>query len=567
MLDSQIFTPTIDIGLIPKVGQEFESSEAAHQFYNDYAKKLGFSTKINNSSKNSAGVVTWKAFSCSKEGKTNESYRKNSKDTVERSGERRRTDTRCMCEARNISRKQDGDGWVVTLFEDRHNHSLITPRKAHMLRSHRKVTTTKKALMQEYSEANIPTHTQIRLMQNDAGDPSAMGCLEKDIYNYGNALKAEIKGCDAQTMIHHFETEKERNDAYFYSYDIDSDETLTRCFWADSDSRNSYAVFGDAIVFDTTYNTNKYGLYLAPFVGVNNHRQTIVFGCGLISDQSTDSFVWLFKKFLEAMPYNAPPKVILTDQDAAISRAIIEKQMANTYTKTVFGVFQKEFAECARYTCHIIHKTDETMTFEVRRFDLGVSRERHRELTRNILTDQVSCSCRMFEFEGVPCRHMLCWMRVKQVMVLPEHYILHRWTKSAKNDPLYDPTIYTFTGKSLQSRRASLKQLVMEVVDAASLTEVRSTYFADLLKTAKAIISEMDTEGKPIPQRGSRMIMAQVDKIKDPVRAKNRGTGKRLKTAKERATSQRSRHCSGCGEIGHDLRTCQASTQRYVMRY
>ena len=73
------------------------------------------------------------------------------------------------------------------------------------------------------------------------------------------------------------------------------------CLWANSESKRSYAFFGDAMVFDTTYNTNKYSIF-ATFVGVNHYSQTIIFGCELLSDEMIESFVWLFSKFLEAMP-------------------------------------------------------------------------------------------------------------------------------------------------------------------------------------------------------------------------------------------------------------------------
>ncbi|XP_052185219.1 protein FAR-RED IMPAIRED RESPONSE 1-like [Diospyros lotus] len=129
-------------------------------------------------------------------------------------------------------------------------------------------------------------------------------------------------GHDAETLIEHFTFEREKNPNFFFDYDTDSDNRMLRCFWADSESRRSYAFFGDVVVFDTTYNTNRYSMIFALFVGVNHHGQTIIFGCRLLSDEMIESFVWLFSKFLEAMPNQATPVVIITDQDAAISKAI-----------------------------------------------------------------------------------------------------------------------------------------------------------------------------------------------------------------------------------------------------
>ncbi|XP_073137648.1 protein FAR1-RELATED SEQUENCE 5-like [Henckelia pumila] len=115
----------------------------------------------------------------------------------------------------------------------------------------------------------------------------------------------------------------ERNSTFFFDFEIDSDNRFRKCFWADPVSRSAYNVFGDVVVFDTTYNTNKYGMIFAPFVGFNHLHQTIIFGCGFLSDEKTESFVWLLNKFIEAMPKGAP-NVIITDQDPAMTKAIAQ---------------------------------------------------------------------------------------------------------------------------------------------------------------------------------------------------------------------------------------------------
>ncbi|XP_052197171.1 protein FAR1-RELATED SEQUENCE 5-like [Diospyros lotus] len=242
------------------------------------------------------GETIWKLFVFSKEGKTDETYQMSRKNAVPRVGERNRGHTRLGCNARlSVVKQQTGNSWVVSHFVEEHNHGLTTPSRVHLLRSHRKVSATKKALAQQFSEANIPTCQQVRLMEIESGGPSSMGCTEKDIRNHVSLLRQE---------------------------QMDSDNRMLRCFWADSELRRSYAFFGDVVVFDTTYNTNKYSMVFSPFVGVNHHGQTIIFGCELLSDETIESFVWLFSKFLEAMPNQAALVVIITDQDAAISKAI-----------------------------------------------------------------------------------------------------------------------------------------------------------------------------------------------------------------------------------------------------
>ena len=109
--------------------------------------------------------------------------------------------------------------------------------------------------------------------------------------------------------------------------------------------------FGDVVVFDTTYNTNKYLMIFAPFVGVNHHGQTIIFGCRLLSDEMTESFVWLFSKFLEAMLNHVTPTVIIIDQDAIISKAI---SMVLPFTLHRFCLWRilNKFSE--KNQCHVV---------------------------------------------------------------------------------------------------------------------------------------------------------------------------------------------------------------------
>ncbi|XP_028104497.1 protein FAR1-RELATED SEQUENCE 5-like [Camellia sinensis] len=92
-------------------------------------------------------------------------------------------------------------------------------------------------------------------------------------------------------------------------------------FWADARSRATYEAFGDVVSFDTTYLTNKYDMPFAPFVGVNHRGQSILLGCGLLSSEDTNTFVWLFKSWLSCMS-NHPPKAIITDQCRAMQNAI-----------------------------------------------------------------------------------------------------------------------------------------------------------------------------------------------------------------------------------------------------
>jgi hypothetical protein len=59
----------------------------------------------------------------------------------------------------------------------------------------------------------------------------------------------------------------------------------------------------------------------APIVGINNHLQSILLGCALLPDESTETFVWVLQALKEAMG-GLEPTNIMTDQDKAMKVAI-----------------------------------------------------------------------------------------------------------------------------------------------------------------------------------------------------------------------------------------------------
>ena len=50
----------------------------------------------------------------------------------------------------------------------------------------------------------------------------------------------------------------------------------------------------------------------------------------------------------------------------------------------------------------------------------------------NMSEMKASCSCQMFEYSGILCRHILTVFTVTNVLTLPPHYILNRWTRNAR---------------------------------------------------------------------------------------------------------------------------------------
>ena len=60
-----------------------------------------------------------------------------------------------------------------------------------------------------------------------------------------------------------------------------------------------------------------------PFIGVNHHHQFVMFGCALLVNETTESYVWLLKTWLNAMLGNHP-STIITSNGKAMAKAIAD---------------------------------------------------------------------------------------------------------------------------------------------------------------------------------------------------------------------------------------------------
>ncbi|KAI5418632.1 hypothetical protein KIW84_043020 [Lathyrus oleraceus] len=198
---------------------------------------------------------------------------------------------------------------------------------------------------------SCPAKICIKLKQ-DGGHENIPFC-EKDVRNYINKERRAIgKEGDGKALISYFCKMREQNTDFFYDIDLNDDFHVRNVFWADARSRAAYEYFGDVVTFDTTYLTNKYDMPFVAFVGVNHHGQSTLLGCGLLSGEDTDSFVWLFKSWLRCMLEKAPLG-IATDQCKAMKNAI---EIKYAMKEVVYDTFTT--ASFEQKWCSFIEKFD-----------------------------------------------------------------------------------------------------------------------------------------------------------------------------------------------------------------
>lgn len=417
----------------------------------------------------------------------------------------------------------------------------------------------------------------------------------------------------AHHVLEYLKRMQAENPSFFYAVQGDNDYTGGNIFWVDVASRMNYSYFGDAVILDTTYRTNRFRVPFASFTGFNHHGQPVLFGCALILNESESSIIWLFRTWLQAMSgrqplsitsdldpfirvavaqvlpktrhrfckwsifretreklghlcqshpafetefqrcinecetidefescwrslldryyvmdnewlqsmYNARQswvpvflrdtffaeissnegdeyfngffdgyvnasttkqmlvkqyekavstwheKELKADYDTTNSSPVLktpspmEKQAASLYTRKIFMKFQDELVETL---ANPATKTDDSgtlITYRVAKF--GENQKAH-VVTFNPLEMKASCSCQMFEYSGIICRHILAVFRAKNVLTLPPHYVLKRWTMNAKTGALLDEHTSEYNSNSRESLTVRYNNLRQEVI-------------------------------------------------------------------------------------------------------
>ncbi|XP_074266233.1 protein FAR1-RELATED SEQUENCE 5-like [Silene latifolia] len=142
----------------------------------------------------------------------------------------------------------------------------------------------------------------------------------------------------------------------------------------------------------------------------------------------------------------------------------------------------------------------------------------------NTKTNESKCACKLFERHVIVCRHIL-WV----------------WNGKQKS---YMPIVQDENGKVIEDideadiKKAEMSKVWSEIYATVGVMDNYATEIEDLL----GIIASNDIDLRP------------------PNKAKNKGSGKRLRSSKEKAKSKpekRKRRCGNCKKwVNHNSRTC-----------
>ncbi|KAE8806461.1 Protein FAR1-RELATED SEQUENCE 5 [Hordeum vulgare] len=155
--------------------------------------------------------------------------------------------------------------------------------------------------------------------------------------------RARQSNTDIEDTMKLFAEMQRKSVGFHHVEETDRNNVVRSLFWTDSLCKMNYGLCGDFVSFDTTFSTNIYGLPFAPIIGVDNHGSSVLFGIGLLKDETIGSFKWLLSTFVEAMG-GKEPKFIITDQDKAM-KAAIEQALPSTRHRFCLWHIRKNMKE------------------------------------------------------------------------------------------------------------------------------------------------------------------------------------------------------------------------------
>ncbi|WMV43628.1 hypothetical protein MTR67_037013 [Solanum verrucosum] len=316
----------------PLVDMVYCSVESLFAFYKEYSRLNGFGVLKKTSKKRGCEYARYVSFACDKSRKpTAKNYSK-------------RVDCKCKV---NCVVLPDGS-CCVTIVTTEHNHEL-QPSLTRFFGCHRKISKTLKRKLEAYDIAGIRPAKSIRLLEVQAGGLDKMGCTPKDCRNYIlQQRRMRTLSCDAATIQKFFALMQMKDDEFFYVIDTDNVGRLRNVVWVHTHCKYAYREFSDVVCFDSTYLVNQWRMPFASFVGVNQHKQSILLGCALLTSEDIETYKFVFSTWLAAMS-NAPPTAILTDQCESIKAAIAEVLPDTIHSRSSLKQFVEQYELALRF--------------------------------------------------------------------------------------------------------------------------------------------------------------------------------------------------------------------------
>ncbi|KAL4286674.1 hypothetical protein AHAS_Ahas19G0109800 [Arachis hypogaea] len=276
---------------------------------------------------------------------------------------------------------------------------------------------------------------------------------------------------------------------------------------------------------------NKYKCPLVVFSGVDHHMRTVVFGCAVLSKEGEESYMWLFRAFLEAMKGKAPKGKFFAGLKITSRCEALNMQIGKfIYNGYKFREFIEHFQQYLEFMRRRVVVADYKSAYGD-----PVVKTRLEELERFVAI--------VYTRVGVLVR--------LNIVVIPDSLILGHWTKKAKQPPINN---HVFSGEIPDAAYMSMHTAMLD--DYRELVKLSCSYFDDYFEVKTKIANEQEALREKIQKRLATTAEGGGDdaSIHGPPRARHKGCGRHVVTTRGRY--RRVQRCRKCDKAGHNARRC-----------
>ncbi|XP_019173874.1 PREDICTED: protein FAR1-RELATED SEQUENCE 5-like [Ipomoea nil] len=302
--DQQQWTPIVDASIQPTWGRLFKTLNEGIQCYINYARISGFDVRHNSVKRDRGGEIYSRYLVCSLQGVKGGGNKPRGYEQTLGGKERwercRRLSNRVNCGARiGFTKKSSGEFKVSVLVEEQ-THKLCSESSKVFMRINRQLDVVQQVFLSNCVKANIGASTGLRFCKEATGSYANIGATDVEFHNFKRDVQTYVDVADGEMIIATFKAKHEVCSDFFFEYDLDEENPVSRLFWADPLSRRKFSCYGDHISFDATYGANRYSMVFVSFTGVDNHKRCITFRADLLTKEDADLYSWLLEKFISA---------------------------------------------------------------------------------------------------------------------------------------------------------------------------------------------------------------------------------------------------------------------------
>jgi len=258
--------------------------------------------------------------------------------------------------------------------------------------------------------------------------------LIKQVYNARTSLRKGQR--EDKTELQYLITKLEKHQYVYFTRENSEETTLEDLFFAHPDSIDILNTFPTILVMDSTYKTNTYRMPLFEIVGVTSTEMTYSVAFAFISFERENNFIWTLEMLVGFLTSKRNmPKVIVTDRDPALMKAIAEVLPKTDHVLCYFHIEKNVKSRCVT-DCRVKGKPSKEKVVD--KDAKETDDDKHCELVKKIVRTrrdvvnsptEDSFAIAWLTFKDEVCRLFLLFVKYVEENVFPlKKHFVREWT-------------------------------------------------------------------------------------------------------------------------------------------